>query len=107
VLAALDRALLTCPDECVQRVVGKQRGKGAYAAAQPLPIHDPKVFAPVAPARVVLAQDSEAHRRERQRFPRPAFLDDLHLQVDYDWGLGKAVWLCDALPAGSTTPTPT
>ncbi len=93
VLGNLERRIQTSPDELVQRISGRRKGKGAYAAPTPIRAHDPKVYAPVAPARTIVAAGTAEWQRARERYPTRTLLPGLTAEVAYDWPTGQPAWL--------------
>ncbi|MEY4673428.1 MAG: hypothetical protein RL148_1212 [Planctomycetota bacterium] len=93
VLGNLERRIQTSPDELVQRISGRRKGKGAYGSPTPVAGHDPKVYAPVAPTRTLVASGTADWQRARTRFPVRTLLPDLTAEVVYDWASGKPAWL--------------
>lgn len=53
--------------------------------------HDPREFAPVAPARILLDEDSPLHRSTRAVHPPVRTLRGPRPSVVYDWGSGRIV----------------
>ncbi len=93
VLGNLERRIQTSPDELVQRISGRRKGKGAYGAPTPVAGHDPKVYAPVAPVRTLVAKGTAEWQRARERYPARTLLPGLTAEVAYDWATGKPAWL--------------
>lgn len=93
VLGTLERRIQTSPDELVQRISGRRKGKGAYGPPTPVVGHDPKVYAPVAPTRALVAMGTAEWQRARERYPVRTLLPGLTAEVAYDWATGKPAWL--------------
>lgn len=85
VLRAVEERLSSC--ELPARTSQLEAAKAAASAkpARDRPFHDPQVFAPVAPARIVLTSSDARHQRVRAEFPRVRILRDLAADVTYDW----------------------
>lgn len=97
VLRAVERRLQREPAEVVQRIVGSVQGMAAYPPKPEPTFFQPKEFAPVAAARQVLPAGSDRHRAGTAGIKPLLWLADLHCCVVYDWSIGKAVRVKDAL----------
>ena len=91
VVRSILRRMQREPHEAVQRIVGRERGLASYAKPAAAAWFDPKVFAPVAPARTLVSQGDGRHRQATAGMQAPRFLTDLRRAVDFDWATGKSV----------------
>lgn len=91
VVRAILRRMQREPNDAVQRVVGRERGLATYPKPAAPAWFEPKVFAPVAPARTLVRRGDGRHQTATNGMAAPAFLRDLRRAVDFDWATGKAV----------------
>lgn len=91
VLRNIEKRLARENGEVLQRIQGRQRGVAAYAQPPAPSWFQPSEFAPVATPRHLVGRGEPAHQRATHDVAPLRFLPDLHAEVTYDWGLGKAV----------------
>lgn len=91
VLRCIEKRLARENGDVLQRIQSRQRGASAYPL-QPAPTwFQPAEFAPVAAPRRLVDRATQAHERATRGMAPLRFLPDLHAEIVYDWGLGKAV----------------
>lgn len=99
VLRNIEKRLARENGDVLQRIQGRQRGATAYAPPAAPVWFQPAEFAPVATPRRLVDRGEPAHQRATRDMAPLRFLPDLHTEVTYDWGLGKAVRSAGGLDA--------
>jgi hypothetical protein len=87
----IERRLQDDADPVRLRIAALAAGLAPPPAAPVPTFHDPKEFAPVAPARTLVTPELALHKTVAAQFPPPPFLRDLHAAVRYDWAAGQPV----------------
>ncbi len=91
--AALDAALLrvaSIDDPTLQRIAAYSDASETFPQLRERVHHEPREFAPVAPARQVIERDDARTKKVRTEFPHVRLLRDLAPSVAYDWLQGEA-----------------
>ena len=89
VLAVIESRLRASEDPTLRRIQDLAATAVGLPPLEPTGHFLPAEFAPVAPARTVLAIGSTQQEAQRQQFPAPPFLRELQPRVRYDWASGK------------------
>jgi hypothetical protein len=88
VLAAIEGKLRASDDPAMQRIAALAQQARDPAPLRPRTFHDPKVFAPVAPARSLVPADAPQYAAVRSDFPAVQPLRDFAPTILYDWAEG-------------------
>lgn len=89
VLDDAEKRLANLDDPILVRLAAAAATASTAPPLRPRTFHDPKVYAPVAPVRTLVAANDPRHAKVKSDFPPVRVLRDLSPRVVYDWLAGE------------------